>query len=54
MKMYEVTLSNFEVDGEGRLFTDMSKYLFVDASFRAGTVWINCYNVLTNAAPFGG
>ncbi len=24
------------------------------AGLRAGTVWVNCYNVFTNSAPFGG
>jgi aldehyde dehydrogenase (NAD+) len=24
------------------------------ASLKAGTVWVNCYNVFDNAAPFGG
>lgn len=33
---------------------DVGKAIYASNSLRAGTVWINCYNVLTNAAPFGG
>lgn len=33
---------------------DVSKAHQVAASMRAGTVWINCYDVFDAAAPFGG
>jgi len=33
---------------------DLETALYVSNSLRAGTVWINCYDVLTAQAPFGG
>lgn len=33
---------------------DVGMALHVSNSLRAGTVWVNCYNVLGNQAPFGG
>jgi aldehyde dehydrogenase (NAD+) len=33
---------------------DIKKALKVSNSLRAGTVWINCYDVFDAAAPFGG
>jgi len=33
---------------------DIQKALAVSNSVRAGTVWVNCYNVLDTRAPFGG
>jgi len=33
---------------------DISKALRIAAELRAGTVWINCYDVFDTAAPFGG
>src|SRR5207244_11924723 len=33
---------------------DVSKAHRVARALRAGTVWINCYNVFDPAAPFGG
>jgi aldehyde dehydrogenase (NAD+) len=33
---------------------DIGKAYAVANSVRAGTVWVNCYNVLDAAAPFGG
>ena len=33
---------------------DISKALKVSNALRAGTVWINCYDVFDAAAPFGG
>jgi aldehyde dehydrogenase (NAD+) len=33
---------------------DVNKAHYLAAKIRAGTVWINCYNVLDTAAPFGG
>ncbi len=33
---------------------DMKRALAVANATRAGTVWINCYNVLDTRAPFGG
>ena len=33
---------------------DIGKAVQVSNSLRAGTVWVNSYNALSNAAPFGG
>jgi aldehyde dehydrogenase (NAD+) len=33
---------------------DMKKALAVANGVRAGTMWVNCYNVLDTRAPFGG
>jgi aldehyde dehydrogenase (NAD+) len=33
---------------------DIKKALAVANSVRAGTIWVNCYNVLDTRAPFGG
>jgi len=33
---------------------DVGKAMYVSNSLRAGTVWVNTYNTLSNAAPFGG
>jgi aldehyde dehydrogenase (NAD+) len=33
---------------------DISKAHALAAKLRAGTVWINCYDVFDAAAPFGG
>jgi aldehyde dehydrogenase (NAD+) len=33
---------------------DIGKALAIANNVRAGTVWVNCYNVLDTAAPFGG
>ena len=33
---------------------DIKKALAVSNGVRAGTVWVNCYNVLDTRAPFGG
>jgi aldehyde dehydrogenase (NAD+) len=33
---------------------DISKAHRLAAELRAGTVWINCFDVLDTAAPFGG
>src|SRR5215472_4500492 len=33
---------------------DIQKALAISNSVRAGTVWVNCYNVLDARAPFGG
>jgi aldehyde dehydrogenase (NAD+) len=33
---------------------DIKKALAVSNEVRAGTVWVNCYNVLDTRAPFGG
>ena len=33
---------------------DISKAHRIAADLRAGTVWINCYNVFDAALPFGG
>ena len=37
------------------IFTkDLDKALMLAQGIRAGTVWINCYDVLESQAPFGG
>jgi aldehyde dehydrogenase (NAD+) len=33
---------------------DIGKAHAIAAGLKAGTVWINCYNVFDNSAPFGG
>ncbi|XP_071510493.1 aldehyde dehydrogenase, mitochondrial-like [Diadema antillarum] len=33
---------------------DIDKALYISNSFRAGTVYVNCYDVFTTQAPFGG
>ncbi len=33
---------------------DITKALAISNNVRAGTVWVNCYNVLDTRAPFGG
>jgi aldehyde dehydrogenase (NAD+) len=33
---------------------DINKALYVSNNIRAGTVWVNCYNILNVQAPFGG
>jgi len=33
---------------------DLDKAMYVSNSLRSGTVWVNCYNILNNQAPFGG
>jgi aldehyde dehydrogenase (NAD+) len=33
---------------------DISKAHAIASSVRAGTVWVNCYDVFDAAAPFGG
>ena len=33
---------------------DIGKALAIANNVRSGTVWVNCYNVLDTAAPFGG
>jgi len=39
----------------GSVFTeDIKKYLYVSKNIEAGIVWVNCYNVLEAALPFGG
>merc|ERR1712013_214899 len=40
---------------EPTVFTkDVSNALFMSNSLRAGTVWVNCYDVLEAQVPFGG
>ncbi|KAH7727129.1 aldehyde dehydrogenase family 1 member A3 [Aphelenchoides avenae] len=38
----------------GVITKDIDKALYVANNIRAGTVWVNCYNVVDTAAPFGG
>jgi aldehyde dehydrogenase (NAD+) len=33
---------------------DLDKAIYVSNSMRAGTVWVNCFNVFDAASPFGG
>jgi phenylacetaldehyde dehydrogenase len=40
--------------GAGIWTRDISKAHFLAKKIRAGTVWINCYNVFDAALPFGG
>jgi len=34
--------------------TNLSDAMYLSKNLRAGTVWINCYNAFSPAAPFGG
>jgi len=38
----------------GVVTNDINKALNVANSLRAGTVWVNCYDVFDACAPFGG
>uniref|UniRef100_A0A915N728 aldehyde dehydrogenase (NAD(+)) n=1 Tax=Meloidogyne javanica TaxID=6303 RepID=A0A915N728_MELJA len=38
----------------GVVTRDMDKALYIANNIRAGTVWVNCYDVFDAAAPFGG
>ena len=40
--------------GRGDLDQDISKAHTLAQQLRAGTVWINCYNIFDAALPFGG
>ena len=40
--------------GRGVWTKDIGKALAIANNVRSGTVWVNCYNVLDTAAPFGG
>ncbi|VEL32955.1 unnamed protein product [Protopolystoma xenopodis] len=40
--------------GAGVFTSDMDKAVRMVRAIRAGSVWINCYNLLNLAAPFGG
>jgi phenylacetaldehyde dehydrogenase len=33
---------------------DISKAHRIAAGLKAGTVWVNCYNIFDSALPFGG
>jgi len=33
---------------------DLDKAMYMSQALRAGTVWINCYDVLESQTPFGG
>nr|QFQ66890.1 ALDH2-like protein [Schmidtea mediterranea] len=47
--------NNNEYGLAASIFTqDIDKSLHVTQSLRAGTVWVNCYDVFDAAAPFGG
>jgi aldehyde dehydrogenase (NAD+) len=38
----------------GIITKDIDRALYISNNLSAGTVWVNCYNVLDSAAPFGG
>lgn len=38
----------------GIITKDIDRALYLSNSLSAGTVWVNCYNVLDSGAPFGG
>ncbi|KAF8570305.1 hypothetical protein P879_01323 [Paragonimus westermani] len=38
----------------GIVTRDLDKAMYAMQGLRAGTVWINCYDVFDAAAPFGG
>lgn len=33
---------------------DLDKVNYLVQGIKAGTVWVNCYNILTSQTPFGG
>jgi len=51
-----ITKANDSIYGlaAGVITKDIDRALYLANSLSAGTVWINCYNVLDSAAPFGG
>ena len=40
--------------GSGVWTRDVSKAVHVSKSLRAGSVWVNCYQAMDPAVPFGG
>jgi len=58
VKNMEEAISRANLNNYGlaaAVFTqDIEKAIYVSNSLRAGTVWVNTYNVLSAAAPFGG
>ena len=40
--------------GSGVFTNDINKIMKVTSALQAGTVWVNCYDVTQNSAPFGG
>lgn len=38
----------------GVFTNDVNKILKMTSALLAGTVWVNCYDLVHNAAPFGG
>lgn len=40
--------------GSGLYATDMNVIMKVSSALQAGSVWVNCYEAITNQAPFGG
>lgn len=38
----------------GIFTTDVNKIMKVSSELQAGTVWVNCYDLVHNSAPFGG
>uniref|UniRef100_A0A0N4Z0U6 Aldedh domain-containing protein n=1 Tax=Parastrongyloides trichosuri TaxID=131310 RepID=A0A0N4Z0U6_PARTI len=51
-----VTIANKTIYGlaAGVMTNDINRALHVANNIRAGTVWVNCYDVFDAAAPFGG
>ncbi|KAI9004507.1 aldehyde dehydrogenase 2 family, isoform CRA_a [Hyaloraphidium curvatum] len=33
---------------------DLNRAIRVSNALQAGTVWVNCYNIIQNSTPFGG
>jgi len=58
VKNMEEAISRANLNNYGlaaAVFTqDIEKAIYVSNSLRAGTVWVNTYNVLSASAPFGG
>ncbi len=53
---YHISLHSVSCDiyNPSRLSRDIGTALWVSERLRAGTVWVNCYNVFSPGMPFGG
>jgi len=49
-----VRIGKKEDNGFKKCFRDINKALMFVQSAQAGSVWVNCYDVVTSQTPFGG